>query len=87
MDPSLEIKVQMKIQQTLIESCFNDCVNSFKEERTYYGNIYFSKDFILDDEIIMDSCTYDGEATTVKVEYMKYNDYVEIEKYLLSCGR
>ena len=33
MDPSLEIKVQMKIQQTLIESCFNDCVNSFKEER------------------------------------------------------
>ena len=33
MDSNFEAKYQMKLQTQVIESCFKDCVNSFKEEQ------------------------------------------------------
>ena len=32
-----EARYQMKLQSTVIESCFNDCVNSFKDDKMSSG--------------------------------------------------
>ena len=32
-----EIKYQMKLQSSVIESCFKDCVNGFREEQLTNG--------------------------------------------------
>ena len=32
-----EARYQMKLQSTVIESCFKDCINSFKEDKMTAG--------------------------------------------------